>query len=93
MHTIALWERSTKKDKNKQPDKPTGRGARNARLAQNGLLLVCAIAPDLDNLKAGDPVYTAFAISFPASRSGTAVTYTVNNVYSDEYGGVNEPDA
>ena len=43
--------------------------------------------------KAGDPVYTAFAISFPASRSGTAVAYTVNNVYSDEYGGTNESDA
>jgi hypothetical protein len=30
---------------------------------------------------------------FPASNSGTAVTYTVNNVYSDEYGGINEPEA
>jgi len=92
-HTVSLWERSTKKNKDKEPERLTGRGARNARLPQNGLLLVCAIAPELDALKAGDPVYTAFAISFPASRLGTAVTYTVNNVYSDEYGGINEPDA
>jgi hypothetical protein len=92
-HTVALWEKSTKKDKSKRPDKPTGKGARNARSAKKGLLLVCAIAPDLDGKKAGDPIYTSFAVSFPASVSGQAVTYTVNNVYSDEYGGINEPDA
>jgi hypothetical protein len=92
-HTIALWEKSTKKDKSKQPDEPTGKGARNARSAEKGLLLVCAIAPDLNGRRVADPIYTAFAISFPASDSGKAVTYTVNNVYSDEYGGIDEPDA
>jgi hypothetical protein len=56
-------------------------------------LLICAIAPDMTNRKADDPIYTAFAISFPASRSGTAVTYTVNNVYSNDFGGINDPDA
>jgi len=92
--TKILWEKSTKKNEGeKEPDKPTGKGARNARPAQKGLLLVCAIAPDLAKRKLDDPIYTAFAISFPASRSGAAVTYTVNNVYSDEYGGINEPDA
>jgi hypothetical protein len=93
-HTKELWKRSTKKNKSeKEPEKPTGKGARNARSPENGLLLICAIAPDMKSRKAGDPIYTAFAISFPASHSGTAVTYTVNNVYSDDYGGINEPDA
>ena len=93
-HTIALWQRSTKKNKSEtEPEKPTGKGARNARPAKKGLLLICAIAPDMGSRKAEDPIYTAFAISFPASKSGQAVTYTVNNVYSDEFGGINEPDA
>lgn len=93
-HTRSLWEKSTKKDKGeKAPAEPTGKGARNARPQQRGLLLLGAIAPDVAGRKPGETVYTAFALSFPASRSGTAVTYTVNNVYSDEYGGINEPDA
>jgi len=93
-YTRSLWEKSTKKNKSeKEPDKPTGKGARNARSAQKGLLLICAIAPDMANRKGEEPIYTAFAISFPASHSGTAITYTVNNVYSDEYGGINEPEA
>ena len=62
-------------------------GTQRREPAKRGLLLICAIAPDLDNRKPEDPIYTAFAISFPASKSGQAVTYTVNNVYSDEYGG------
>ena len=45
------------------------------------------------NAKPDDPVHTAFAISFPASKSGKAATYTVNNVYSDEYGADYEPEA
>jgi hypothetical protein len=93
-NTVSLWEKSTKKNKGEiPPDKPTGKGARNSRAAQKGLLLICAIAPDMTNRKADDPIYTAFAISFPASRSGTAVTYTVNNVYSNDFGGINDPDA
>jgi hypothetical protein len=92
-HTRNLWTKSTKKNKGeKEPDKPTGKGARNSRSAENGLLLICPIAPDLLNRKEGDTIYTAFAISFPASNSGKAVTYTVNNVYSDDFGGINESE-
>ena len=57
------------------------------------ILLVCLIAPDLDSRQQSDPVYTAFAISFPASRSGKVATYTVNNVYSDDYGADHESEA
>ena len=93
-HTKDLWQRSTKKNKGeKEPDRPTGKAVRNARAAEKGLLLICAIAPDMATRTAEDPIYTAFAISFPASNSGQAVTYTVNNVYSDEYGGIDESDA
>ncbi len=42
---------------------------------------------------AGGLVYMAFAIGFPAPRSGKAVTYTVNNDYCEEHGGSIEPDA
>ena len=92
-HTKGLWEKSTRKNKGeKEPDRPTGKGARNARSEKKGLLLICAIAPELDKRAADDPIYTAFAISFPASHSGKAVTYTVNNVYSDAFGGLDEPD-
>ena len=66
-----LWEKSTKKNKGeKAPDKPTGKGARNARPARRDCCWSAPIAPDLTSRKPDDPVYTAFAISFPASRSG-----------------------
>jgi hypothetical protein len=73
-HTKSLWEKSTKKNKGeKGPDWPTGKGARNAREAQKGMLLICAISPDMANRKPDDPIYTAFAISFRAFvRASTA---------------------
>lgn len=93
-YTRELWKKSTKKNKSeKEPDEPNGKGARNAREPQNGLLLVYLIAPELDKRQAGYPIYTAFAISFPASKSGKAVTYTVNNIYSDEFGMDYEPES
>lgn len=92
--TKILWGKSTKKDKGEtEPDRPTGKGTRNARPAKKGLLLLCAIAPDLANRKPEDPTYLAFAVSFPASLSGKAVTYTVNNIYSNDFGGIDESDA
>jgi len=87
-----MWKKSTKRNKNNEPEEPNGKGARNARSPLNGLLLIYLIGPELDKRQAGDPVYTAFAISFPASKSGKAVTYTVNNIYSDEFGMDYEPE-
>jgi hypothetical protein len=92
--TVGVWERSTrKKGEEKAPEEPSGKGARNARDPKYGLLLVYPVTPDLESRKKEDPFYTAFAISFPASDSGKTVTYKVNNVYSDEYGGDYEPEA
>lgn len=91
--TIGVWERSTKKkDENKAPEVPSGKGARNARDPKYGLLIVYPVTPDLSGRKMDDPFYTAFAISFPRSDSGKTVTYKVNNVYSDEFGGDYEPE-
>jgi hypothetical protein len=85
-YTIRLWETSTKKNKKaSEPTKPNGKGARNARQRQCGLLLLYLIHPDLENRKAADLFYTSFGISFPASKSGQTVAYTVNNVYSDQF--------
>jgi len=93
-HTIDLWQKSTKKkEEQKPPEEPNGKGARNARAPQDGLLLVYPITHNLEMRKEGDPFYTAFAISFPASDSGRTVNYKVNNVYSDEFGGDYEPKA
>ncbi len=91
--TKAMWKKSTRKKSDKEPTEPNGKGARNARLAQDGLIIFYLIGPELEKREPGDPVYVAFAISFPASQSGAAVTYAVNNVYSEEYGIDYEPEA
>ena len=92
--TRQMWKKSTKKNKSeKEPEEPNGKGARNARDARTGLLLIYVIGEALENRQPGDPAYLAFAISFPASKSGKAVTYTVNNIYSDEFGIDYEPEA
>ena len=93
--TIGVWEKSTrKKEDDKQPDHPSGKSARNVRDPGCGLLLFYPITPDdLAARSTGDPFFSAFAISFPKSESGRTVTYTVNNVYTDDYGGDHEPEA
>jgi hypothetical protein len=91
--TREMWKKSTRKKSDKEPSEPNGKGARNVRLAEDGLIIFYLIGPKLAERQPGDPVFVAFAISFPASKSGAAVTYAVNNVYSDEFGMDYEPDA
>ena len=92
--TTGVWERSTRtKEDQKPPKVPSGKSGRNVRDPKYGLLLVYPVTPDLEGMKKDGPFFTAFAISFPKSDSGRTVTYKVKNVFSDAFGGINEPEA
>lgn len=76
-----------------EPDVPNGPAIRRVRPKERGVLFVYAIDPALAGPDAGLPKdlppVLAFAASFPASRSGVRVKYSVNNVFwGQEYGGI-----
>jgi len=80
------------------PDEPSGIHIRHVRgLGDNsagipghperGLLLLYPLSPELPGIEFDGPIM-AFGISFPASRTTTTVSYTVNNIYwRQEFGG------
>jgi hypothetical protein len=66
---------------------------RRMRPKERGVLFLYAIDPSLAGpdakLPKDTPPIIAFATSFPASRSGARVTYSVNNTFWElEYGGI-----
>ena len=67
----------------KEPTTPSGPSIRERRDARTGLVLLYALSPKGDNVD-GDVPVVGFGISFPGSRSARTVTYTVNNVYSQQ---------
>ena len=82
--TIDNWRidpgRSRRQD---EPTTPSGPSIRERRNARNGLLLLYPLSPAGDHVD-GDVPVIGFGISFPWSPSARTVTYTVNNVYSQQ---------
>ena len=71
-----------------EPTTPSGPSIRERRSAGNGLLLLYPLSPSGDHVE-GDVPVIGFGISFPKSPSARTVTYTVNNVYSQqEFGSI-----
>ena len=66
-----------------EPHTPSGPSIRERRSARNGLLLLYPLSPNGDHVEGDIPVI-GFGISFPRSPSARMVTYTVNNVYSQQ---------
>ena len=66
-----------------EPATPSGPSIREMRNARNGLLLLYPLSPRGDHVEGNIPVI-GFGISFPRSPSARMVTYTVNNVYSQQ---------
>ena len=82
--TIDGWREDPGRSRRKQePTRPSGPSIRERRSAQNGLLLLYPLSPRGDRVE-GDVPVIGFGISFPKSPSARTVTYTVNNVYSQQ---------
>ncbi len=82
--TIDSWREDSGRSRRRQePTTPSGPSIRERRNARNGLLLLYPLSPTGDHVEGEVPVI-GFGISFPGSPSARTVTYTVNNVYSQE---------
>ncbi len=65
---------------------------RNQRPATRGLLLVYPLKVRGEDLRPGEDFIPAIAISFPASKTAQPLSYTVNDVWKQQYGLIDEPD-
>ena len=82
--TIDGWRADSGRSRRPQePTTPSGPSIREKRDARNGLILLYPLSPTGDHVD-GDVPVIGFGISFPNSPSARTVTYTVNNVYSQQ---------
>ena len=82
--TIDGWREDPGRSRRQQePTAPSGPSIRERRNSQNGLLLLYPLSPADDHVE-GDVPVIGFGISFPKSPNARTVTYTVNNVYSQQ---------
>jgi hypothetical protein len=65
---------------------------RNQRPATRGLLLIYPVRVRGEELIPGEDFIPAIAISFPASQTARPLSYTVNDVWKQQYGLIDEPD-
>lgn len=65
---------------------------RNQRPATRGLLLIYPLKVRGEELQPGEDFIPAVAISFPASQTAAPLSYTVNEVWKQQYGLIDEPD-
>lgn len=80
--TRRYWEESTRKNKpDSPPDEPSGQGIRFARPKTRGMLLIYPLDAKEAGLPAS-PSIVGIAVSFPQSDTARAITYTVNNVFT-----------
>jgi len=86
--TIQDWNLSERNNKSKTPPEfPSGKNVRNYRGAENGLLLIYPLDPKPNGWEDSpiDVPIIGYAISFPKNESEIKVTYSVNNVFKEEY--------
>jgi hypothetical protein len=65
---------------------------RNQRPPTRGLLLIYPIKVRNEALLPDEEFIPAIAISFPASQTAAPLSYTVNDIWKQQYGLVDEPD-
>jgi len=63
-----------------EPDRPNGRVIRDLRPISRGLLLVYALAPNVEKLSKNEPPFLGLALSFPSSHTARSVSYEANEV-------------
>jgi hypothetical protein len=77
----------------KEDDAPKFRETvRSERPATRGLLLIYPLKVRKEDLQPGEDFIPAVAISFPASQTAQPLSYTVNDVWKQQYGLIDEPD-
>jgi hypothetical protein len=77
----------------KEDDAPKFREVvRNQRPATRGLLLIYPLKVRKEDLQPGEDFIPAVGISFPASETALPLSYTVNEVWKQQYGLIDEPD-
>lgn len=82
--TVVEWKSSTRKDKPPNPpNTPSGRCIRRARPKTRGLLLIYPLDGRVANTDGTLPVVVGVALSFPQSDTAVAISYVVNNVFTD----------
>ena len=82
--TIDNWRRDPGRSRRKdEPTTPSGPSIRERRNARSGLLLLYPLSPAGHHVE-GDVPVIGFGMSFPKSPNARTVTYTVNNVYSQQ---------
>jgi hypothetical protein len=65
---------------------------RYQRPATRGLLLIYLLKVKGEELEQGEEFIAAVGISFPASQTAQPLSYTVNDVWKQQYGLIDEPD-
>jgi hypothetical protein len=65
---------------------------RKVRPATRGLLLIYPVKVRGEEQRPGEDFIPALGISFPASQTAKPLSYTVNEVWSQQYGLIDEPD-
>ena len=82
--TIDGWRRDPGRSRRQQePTTPSGPSIRERRSERNGLLLLYPLSSKGAHVQ-GDVPVIGLGISFPKSPSARTVSYTVNNVYSQQ---------
>jgi hypothetical protein len=72
--------------KEKSPDRPGGKEIRQVRDKSRGLLLLYPLKPLSKIFPPGAKPIIGMAISFPKSETAREITYTVNNVFTQQGG-------
>jgi hypothetical protein len=70
----------------KSPDRPGGKEIRQVRDKSRGLLLLYPLKPLPKIFPPGTKPIIGMAISFPKSETAREITYTVNNVFTQQGG-------
>lgn len=86
--TIEDWQNSTRKRKRPSPpENPSGKNIRAKRMATEGLLLIYPLDPKplgWEDSRIEEPII-GYAISFPKNDLDKKITYSVNQVFLNEY--------
>jgi hypothetical protein len=87
------YEVADKARASKENDAPKFRETvRNQRPPTRGLLLIYPLQVRGEGLQPGEDFIPAVALSFPASGTAAPLSYTVNEVWKQQYGLIDEPD-
>lgn len=93
--TVEAWKlKPTRKDGDKEPERPSGLWERKVRDVSRGLLLIYPLAPEKkwQDLVGDSTPFIGFAMSFPESERAEPIEYQVNTITLKEEFGWDDED-